>query len=85
MVGGYETPEGAARAGIPEHSARVVWSARSGGRAVVLFQLNSDESRYFDISLCVRGPRGWIYEVSGDADGSEQPANYAHWPETGEV
>jgi hypothetical protein len=84
MDDGYaETPEEAARAGTPERFARVVWVERSGNRAVVLLQMNS--SRHFDISLCVRGPNGWEYEVSGDADGSEQPADYAHWLQTGEV
>jgi hypothetical protein len=85
MVDGHDTPEEAARAGTPERFTRVVWVERSGDRAIVLLQLDSEESGYFDVSRCVRGPRGWHYEVSGDADGSEQPADYEHWLETGEA
>lgn len=80
-----ETPEEAARLGIPERFARVVWVERSGDRAVVLLQMDSEESRIFDLSRCARGPEGWRCEVSGNADGSEEPSDYARWLETGEI
>jgi hypothetical protein len=84
-VSGFETPEEAARLGTPERFARVVWIERSGDRAVVLLQMDSEESRIFDVSLCVRGPEGWECEVSGSADGSEEPSDYVHWLESGEI
>jgi hypothetical protein len=41
-VSGFETPEEAARLGTPERFARVVWIERSGDRAVVLLQMDSE-------------------------------------------
>ena len=47
-----DTPEDAARGSIPERFTRVVWSERSGDRAVVLLEVNPEPAQYFDLSFC---------------------------------
>lgn len=74
----YETPEEAARGDIPERFARVVWSERAGDRAVVLLEVNTSETPYYDISWCEREPDGWMASGSG-ADGTERPEEWSAW------
>lgn len=80
----YETPEEAARGDIPERFARVVWCERSGDRAVVLLEVNTVKTPYYDITWCEQEPYGWLGGVSGNADGTERPDEWAAWLAGGE-